>query len=254
MGYGQPTMGKDKRRPMGAAILGQRRQFQPGQGPVGQAIVQQPPQQQQDGLSFTQGGGAPSPSAPDLRGLPQGPFQQLTVEPKQNQGILPTAPQQGPVQPKQTPSTWNTDSYAAPQHTAEKFGNTMAGWDATKWNNADHQTPKYAVGRILSNYKPDQAGFDSAVEEIKKAYPGSSTDGKDKITIPGVGTIDVRTGASIGGTGWAWQPMEEGGGGGPQGQNAPLLSAIQQTVGMPDMQTLMDMLLRNVQSNGAVRF
>jgi hypothetical protein len=90
----------------------------------------------------------------------------------------------------------------------------MAGWDQTKWSNADHQTPKYAVGRILSQFAPSIAGLAQALPEIQKAYPGATFNGKDKITIPGVGTFDVLTNSGSGqNMGWAWQGE---GGGAPQ--------------------------------------
>lgn len=111
--------------------------------------------------------------------------------------------------PKQTPQSpqANTDGYTAPKYTTAG-GNVPAGWDATKWQDQTHQTPKYVVGRILSQYPSTVQGLSQAVGDIQKAYPGSTFDGKDKVTIPGVGTIDVLTGASQGGNGWAWQPLD----------------------------------------------
>ena len=105
------------------------------------------------------------------------------------------------------PADAHLDGYSAPKYTAPAAGAVMPGWDATKWNDPAHQTPKYVVGRLVSQYGTDDASFAKAVADIQKAYPGTTTDGKDKVTIPGVGTIDIRTGASQGGTGWAWQPV-----------------------------------------------
>jgi len=97
----------------------------------------------------------------------------------------------------------------------------LPGWDAAKWADPNHQTPKYVVGRIVSQYGADDAGFAKAVAEIQKAYPGTTTDGKDKVTIPGVGTIDIRTEASSGGTGWAWQPLTNPDGSSVEQASAP---------------------------------
>jgi len=100
---------------------------------------------------------------------------------------------------------FKTSGYANPAFLAPNPGAVLPGWDATKWADPLHQTPKYAVGRILSQFPTSIAGLTSAFAQIKQAYPGATYDGKDKITIPGVGTIDVLVGASQGGTGWAWQ-------------------------------------------------
>ncbi len=101
-------------------------------------------------------------------------------------------------------SAWNTDGYAAPAYTAANAGSVPDGWDATKWGDPNHQTPKYAVGRILSQFPPTVDGLAAAFPEIEKAYPGATFNGKDKLTIPGVGTVDVLKGASKGGEAWRW--------------------------------------------------
>jgi hypothetical protein len=90
-------------------------------------------------------------------------------------------------------SAWNTDGYAAPQVTAAGFREQApAGWDQAKWNDPNHQTPKYVWGRLTQDSNPND------VEQLLAAYPGSSFNGKDKVTIPGVGTIDIFKGASVG--------------------------------------------------------
>jgi hypothetical protein len=111
-------------------------------------------------------------------------------------------------------SGWNTDGYAAPGYVPAQAGAVPPGWDATKWNNPNHQTPKYGVGRILSNFPPTVEGLTAAFPDIEKAYPGATFNGKDKLTIPGVGTVDVLQGASKGGEAWRWG-AEDGGGGAP---------------------------------------
>lgn len=78
------------------------------------------------------------------------------------------------------------------------------GWDATKWNDPNHKTPKYVVGRILAKYPPTTAGMQQAIPELQAAFPGLTFNGKDKINVPGLGEIDVLQGASSGGTAWQW--------------------------------------------------
>ena len=108
------------------------------------------------------------------------------------------------------PSGWDTDGYAAPQFTPQAAGEAPPGWDAGKWGDTSHQTPKYAVGRILSGFPPTVDGLAQAAEQVAKAYPGATFNGKDKLSIPGVGTIDVLKGASQGGEAWQWMPEGEG--------------------------------------------
>ena len=119
---------------------------------------------------------------------------------------VPTTP--APATPK---APLNTDGYAAPAFLPKASGGAMSGWDQTKWANESHMTPKYGVGRILSNYQPTVAGLGQAITEIQRAYPGATFNGKDKITIPGVGTFDVLQGASQGGQAWQWMDLPEEG-------------------------------------------
>lgn len=119
--------------------------------------------------------------------------------------------------PARDTSKWNTDGYATPGYTAEKFGDAPAGFDQTKWANADHQTPKYVLGRITNSYaqngKIDMAGMEKAFADIQKAYPGATWNGKDKVTIPGVGTSDLVKGMSDDGMGEVqYGAVDDGGG------------------------------------------
>jgi hypothetical protein len=87
---------------------------------------------------------------------------------------------------------WDTDQYEAPRYIAQRpSSQPPAGWDREKWNNPAHQTPKYVVGRILSQYPPSIENLGRAAAEIAAAYPGTTFNGKDKINVPGVGTIDA---------------------------------------------------------------
>lgn len=112
-------------------------------------------------------------------------------------------------------SKWNTDGFATPGYTASSFGPVLSGWDATKWNDPNHQTPKYVVGRILTEVgdlkNPDNRA--AAISKIQQAYPGAQFNGKDKVTIPGVGTVDIFRGASVGEFGAAFQVEGAEGGG-----------------------------------------
>jgi len=118
-------------------------------------------------------------------------------------------------------SAWNTDGYSAPAYTPPSAGAAPPGWDADKWNDPNHQTPKYGVGRILSNFPPTLDGLKSAMGDIEKAYPGTTYDGKDKLTIPGVGTIDVLEAAGEGGKAWRWDDGSGGGDAGPAAKGTP---------------------------------
>jgi hypothetical protein len=99
--------------------------------------------------------------------------------------------------PAQTPATTTTTSQLPP---------CPLGWDAAKWVNPDHNTPKYVVGRVLWKYPPTPAGLIDALPEVQKAIPGTTQVGDDKLDIPGVGIVDVGISFGAGGgVGWAWQ-------------------------------------------------
>lgn len=110
----------------------------------------------------------------------------------------------------------NYDGFAAPGYQAStatyNFGK-LGGWDEAKFNDAAHQTPKYVLGRILSNYADTPQGLTQAMGDIQRAYPGSQLlDGgkSGKVLIPGVGIVDVGVGfGSGGGNGWAWNVVED---------------------------------------------
>ncbi|MEK7743677.1 MAG: hypothetical protein AAB578_04750 [Elusimicrobiota bacterium] len=82
------------------------------------------------------------------------------------------------------------------------------GWDAAKWSDAKHVTPKYRVGRIIAGFPHDPAGLRTALPLIQVYHPGSSIlPGKgDKIHIPCVGSIDLirAAGGPSGGEAWQW--------------------------------------------------
>jgi len=130
-----------------------------------------------------------------------------------------TEPTSGWAQPQGTPtepaaptrdtSSWDTNGYATPGYTATNFGNAPSGWDQTKWTDPNHQSPKYVVGRILYSVGDlkDPANRERAIQQIQQAYPGTTFNGKDRINVPGIGEVDIFTGASAGIYGGAWQDL-----------------------------------------------
>ena len=103
---------------------------------------------------------------------------------------------------------------AAPSYSAT----APAGWNAGKWADQSHTTPKYVVGRILSQFPDTPDGLQQALPQIQAAFPGATLVGKDSLNIPGIGIVDVGVGFSQGGgQGWAWQPDSDMAGGGAGG-------------------------------------
>jgi hypothetical protein len=150
----------------------------------------------------------------------QGPRDPVTGLPRGNTGVggpsdgvygapantaLGTTPAAGAATPAQDTSKWDTDAYAPPAHTAASpTPHAPPGWNNEKWNDPNHQTPKYAVGRILSQFEPRTENMDAIVAEIDKAYPGTKRTGNGDVTIPGVGSIDILQAADVGGKAWHW--------------------------------------------------
>lgn len=158
---------------------------------------------------------AQPPQAPGWQGIRQRHDPSYTPPPPAGRAVPRDAQNAEAVEPEgPDQSGWNTNGYETPQFTAENFGNAPPGWDQAKWLNPNHQSPKYVVGRILASNgnMADQASRDAAIAQIQQAYPGTTFDGKDKVTIPGVGTVDIFTNASTGEYGMAWQPLDENGG------------------------------------------
>jgi hypothetical protein len=101
------------------------------------------------------------------------------------------------------PRSWNTDGYTPPQYIAQApAGHPPPGWNRQKWADPNHQTPKYVIGRILSQFSPRTSNMDAVVAEIAKAYPGARRSGSGDITIPGIGSTDILKAADVGGKAW----------------------------------------------------
>lgn len=200
----------------------------------------------QPGGAFTPNGAPTGFGQPSKPSEPEGTEYQPEGQPYQTQ--QPTPQPQVQAQPAAANPAWNTDGYAGPQYTAQNARQqAMAGWDQTKWANQNHQTPKYAVGRILSQFDPRSENVPAVLAEIQKAYPGARlTNGKEKVWIPGVGEIDLLEGYNAGGKAWQWGALTDKDGkplpATPTPQAAPRLmpSALSQAV-MPGQQQQMAM-------------
>jgi hypothetical protein len=121
-----------------------------------------------------------------------------------------------PSTPASTAPPPNYDGYAAPGYQAPNYTynfGKLGAWDETKFNDAAHQTPKYVLGRILSNYADTPQGLTQAMGDIQRAYAGSQLldAGKSgKVFVPGVGIVDVGVSfGSGGGHGWAWNLVDD---------------------------------------------
>lgn len=148
------------------------------------------------------------------------------------------------------PSKFDVDGYATPQWLPEAYNqNVPGGWEATKWNDPNYLSPKYAIGKILSNYPANVNGLKAAFEDIKRAYPGAEWDGKDKIRLPtlGSGWIDVGQAFSAIQSGqWgpdvttSWQWLTEDGGKGGGGGGVGGGPGGSGNVGAGDIQSLLN--------------
>jgi len=143
----------------------------------------------------------------------------LSNEPRTN--LKPTGPDR---------SAWDTDGYAGPAQFTKRSGSALGGYDQTKWENDAHQTPKYAIGGILSQFDPTKGLNDEVMAALKESYPNARRIGNDKITFtddPNEIPVDILNSADAGGRHWQWAPVESGGGapGGGAGSAAGLFGA-----------------------------
>lgn len=132
----------------------------------------------------------------------------------------PDLPPSGP------PTTGNPDPTPTnPPPPGGQLHNALPGWDATKWNDPNHKTPKYVIGRILAKYPPSAAGLQQAKAEIEATGLARVT-GHDTITLaPGVEggghLVDVGQNFSSGqNMAWWWgdtSATPQGGAGGGAG-------------------------------------
>lgn len=178
----------------------------------------------------------PNTSRPAQPGQPQTPLASA---------VQGSGPSNYPVDPGF--ASWRTGGYNAPKFTAPGFAQSaMAGWDQTKWQDPNRQSPKYAVGRILSQYAPSPESLGQAMTQIQQAYPGSTFNGKDRITLPGVGTFDVGQAFSTGDPNqmkWWWGEQGNGAPTTANGHINPLTAAIQNR---PQQESANEALLRQL--------
>jgi hypothetical protein len=164
-----------------------------------------------------------SSQAPQLPKPPAAPYQAPPLQPSA------PAPAPRPAAPAYNSSAWNTDGYAAPSYLANRANaKAIPGWDMRKWQDANHQTPKYVVGRILSQFAPTTENLPHAFQEIQRAYPQATFNGKDKIDLDGagpMGPVDVLQGAGSGGRAWRWG-ANDGAAQGAQGGQDNILAAL----------------------------
>lgn len=107
-----------------------------------------------------------------------------------------------------------------------QYANRLEGFNSEKLNNSAHNTPKYLIGRALSNFDPRQGATPEVLDALNKLGIGNFSGSGDKVSIAngdprfdGVNSIDlVRGFKDPNGTG-GWQYGAEGpaGPGGAQG-------------------------------------
>ena len=77
------------------------------------------------------------------------------------------------------------------------------GWDAAKWVNPDHNTPKYVVGRILSQIPADAGRPHDALPASPEGDARDDAGGRRQARHSGVGIVDVGIpSASAAAVGW----------------------------------------------------
>jgi hypothetical protein len=214
----------------------------------GGAAPQQSAQGGQTNWSGQGGWGQPQPGwQPPQQGPPQGgtPPPSWWQQPQQpimapwggwsggGGGYIPG----GYAPPQAGPADYN--GYQAPRIAVPQGGSAMPGWDQSKWTDTAHQSPKYVVGHILSQFAPRTSNMQAVVQAIAQAYPGTRLIGDDKISIPGVGETDILQSAGSGGKAWQWLGQSQGrgqapsspmGGGGMGGMD-PYTAMLMQLMG-----------------------
>jgi hypothetical protein len=164
----------------------------------------------------------------------------------------------GERDPNAPTTSYQTSGFAPPK-TTTTGGNVLSGWDATKWGDASHQTPKYVVGRIMSEGDTKtEEGRAAILARIQEAYPDATFSGKDRLTIPSLGlaNIDIYGNASGGEYTPTWQDPRDAGGAGsrPSGYYGPNTAqwgnAVAATLAPDDWGTYEDLQRRLVEILG----
>lgn len=109
---------------------------------------------------------------------------------QQQTGQMPQPTQQQAV-PQQVPP-YTTNGYPQPLGAVTGYSKrALSGWDQTKWDDATYMSPKYILGRVMSKYAPSIQSAQQVAAEMARLIPGTSFDGQDLLSIPGVGNIDI---------------------------------------------------------------
>jgi hypothetical protein len=106
-----------------------------------------------------------------------------------------------------------TQTQTTPSPTAA----ALMGWNQAKWDNPEHKTPKYQLGRIFSRYDPKQGFTDPLMAEIRKLYPnavahGDVLSGLGMFEGADLGNIDAIIGSKGSNPQWGWQPETDASG------------------------------------------
>ncbi len=140
--------------------------------------------------------GLDSPPLPINEGLIAEPPPTIGPTPTSTTGPYASAP--GPTEAS-APATTSAPS-AMPA--------VPAGYDATKWNDPTHNTPKYQIGRIIAQNPNNEAAVLAAVQAL---YPGAEWRSKDRLFIPqgieGFNEFDVLGQRSTGAWNPQWMPV-----------------------------------------------
>lgn len=121
-------------------------------------------------------------------------------------GAQPRPPAVPPPPPVVTPPPVAAPTPPPPPPVAPALPGVLPGWDATKWANPDHNTTKYQVGRLLANYAPTTANFDTVFHELLSLFPGitKGTSGRIHGLPDTYGPVDILEAANAGGRAWQW--------------------------------------------------
>jgi hypothetical protein len=127
--------------------------------------------------------------------------------------LAPTGPMTGTV----GAAAPSVSSPAAASTFRTPVSDMSAAWNMAKFNDPNHTSFKYQIGRILQYYPHTPAGLQQALAEIQQLVPGARIVGSngDKIDFGSyndpksglIGVVDVLQSAGTGGTGWQWAPV-----------------------------------------------
>jgi len=99
------------------------------------------------------------------------------------------------------------------------YGDPLSGYDADKWYNLEHDSPKYQIGRLLTGYDPTQGITDDLLSALNALGIGDFTkEAGDKVRVTngdprfeGDALLDLITGYNTGNGSWGYQVAEGAG-------------------------------------------